>query len=369
MTGTLQGITVLDLSRLLPGPMASMILGDYGARVITIDTMVGGGGAVTSTRLASLERHKEILRINARSEKGHELLLDLVRRADVVIESFKPGSDRAMGLDYESLRAVNPALVYCSITGYGQTGPLSRMAGHDINFQGIAGIVDLSTPKGCDPVAPGVQTGDVMGGAMQAVIGVLLALYRRKQTGEGQFVDIAMADGLLPLLMLSVDMQRLGMPVRCGESILGGALACYGFYRTADNRHLAVGALEAKFFARLCAALGVPELAGVQYDMSVQDESRARLKEIFLKRTADEWEAMLGPLDVCVSKVATFEEVFENSQFRARGMVDGGEIGVPVKQGAIDTREERPVAKDAVLRELGLSEVQIDELRAQGAVG
>ena len=369
MTGTLEGITVLDLSRLLPGPMASMILGDYGARVIEVDTMVSGGGAVTSTHLPSLERHKEVLRINARSPGGHGLLLELVRRSDVVIESFRPGSDRGMGMDYESFRAVNPGIIYCSITEYGQSGPMSLKAGHDINFQSMAGVVDLSTPDGCEPVAPGVQTGDVMGGAMQAVIGVLLALYRRRQTGEGQFIDIAMADGLLPLLMLPVDMQRLGMPVRCGESILGGALACYGFYRTADGRHLAVGALEAKFFARLCAALGVPGLAGVQYDMSIQDESRARLQEIFLKKTADEWIAELGPLDVCVTKVATFAEVFDNSHFRERGMVDGGGIGVPIKLGAIDARGERSVAKDTVLKELGLDDVEIELLKAQGVVG
>jgi crotonobetainyl-CoA:carnitine CoA-transferase CaiB-like acyl-CoA transferase len=380
--GILEGVTVLDLSRLLPGPLASSVLADNGARVIEVDARVSSGEAVSRATLPSLHRKKESISLNVRTPRGHELFLELVKRADVVIESFRPQSARGIGVDYETARKVNPRIIFCSITGYGQTGPMSSMAGHDINYIASNGLADMLAPEGVSLSVPGIQLADVFGGSMQAVIGILLALMWRDKSGDGQHLDINMTEGAKALATLPFDFMRLGMPHRCGESVVGGGLGCYGFYRAADGAYLAVGALENKYFSRLCGALGVPELVPMHYDPDMQDQVRSRLQSVFSTKTAEQWDRELQAMDVCVTRVKKLEEATGQGSVTScevpetvsgAGVPGSFRFGQPVRLcDSPDVSPQRTAPPggqtDAILRELGLGSEEIGILRRDGVV-
>ncbi|MFP4429422.1 MAG: CaiB/BaiF CoA transferase family protein [Desulfovermiculus sp.] len=334
--GALTGKTVLDLSRMLPGPYCSMILADHGARIIAVEDK---RFARDPFFVSALYRNKEHMTLNLKSQAGREVFSRLVRQADVLIEGFRPGVTARLGVDYASMREINPRLVYCSITGYGQGGPQRDRAGHDVNYLAAAGVLDLIGTKEGPPVIPGIQIADLAGG-MNAVIGILLALLSREQSGSGQFVDISMSEaamGLLPFVLNQYN-QSGSRPVR-GDFILSHRYACYNTYQTADGRALSVGALEPKFWAGLCTHLGLEKYIEHQFDDSRRQEIVNAFERIFSQKTLAQWEEELMPLDVCCERVRNLEEAMAHPQFRDRGMVldfpdqDGRMIpslGVPV---------------------------------------
>jgi len=233
--GALTGITVLDLSRLLPGPFCSMILADHGARVIAIEDkrFVSEAGANTT-----VYRNKEHMTLNLKTKPGRDIFFSMADKADIILEGFRPGVTKRLGVDYDSIAAVNPGIIYCSISGYGQTGPYRNEAGHDVNYLSVSGVLDLFGEKDRPPSIPGIQIADMAGGGMNAAIGILMALYSREQTGRGQYIDISMTDGSLSLLSLVLSLKQFtGMPVNRADSFLSHRYACYNTYETADNRY------------------------------------------------------------------------------------------------------------------------------------
>lgn len=378
--GSLCGVKVIDLSRMLPGPYCSMVLADHGADVVAIEDR---RFAADDLFFSTLYRNKKHLCLNLKMPQGREIFFRLLKDADVLIEGFRPGVTQRLGVDYETLQEVRPELIYCSITGYGQTGPDRLRAGHDVNYLSMAGILDLIGPRNGPPTIPGVQIADIFGGAMQAVSGILLALFARERTGRGQYIDISMTDGLLGLLCLPSEIgNRKGRMPHRADNLLSHHYACYNVYRTSDNRFVAVGALENRFWTRLCILLGLPHYAGVQYDEQCREEMIEALRGAFLNRSAREWEKLLAEEDVCCSVVRTLEEVVTSPQFIERDMVvagckgsesEGPQFGIPIKlsdtPGTIRSMPDSfGGSSEQILYDLGYSAGQIAELREQNVI-
>jgi alpha-methylacyl-CoA racemase len=261
--------------------------------------------------------------VDLKDSDGREAFLSLAGAADVVVESFRPGVVDRLGVGYDAVSARNPGVVYCSTSGYGQSGPAAQWAGHDIDYLAVGGYLAMSTPgvEGAPPL-PGATVADAAAGGMQAALAITAALAGRAKTGRGAYLDVSVAEGVLFLMSLAVDEQlALGGEVRPGHDVLSGRYACYATYAGSDGKWLAVGAIEAKFFANLCAALGCPELAGSQYDDSAQAGIRAALAAAFATRTRGEWVAALAGADTCVAPVLEVSEVASYPQFAARGVV------------------------------------------------
>ncbi len=320
----LDGVTVLDLTRLLPGAAATMLLANFGAEVIKIEEpggdyarhmppFVDREGAV----FRATNRGKKSIALDLKTQEGKQALRDLGATADVLIEGFRPGVMTRLGLDYETLRPLNERLIYVSLTGYGQTGPLAGAAGHDINYIALGGLLDITG------AIPGAQIADLAGGSMQAAIGILLALLARQKTGRGQYVDVSMMDGVVWLLALPLAVYAAtGELPRSGETLLTGRFACYNTYICADGRSVAVGALEPKFWAALCGRLAVPELIAGQF---AEGESRTAaietLRRIFAAKAAAEWLSSFQGDDVCVTLVQDLAEVAAQHQSRDREVI------------------------------------------------
>jgi len=306
VTGPLSGIVVLDLTRLLPGAVATQQLVDWDAEVIKIEQPGTGDYARTMNPavFARTNSGKKSVALDLKDPKGREALLGLARQADVLMEGFRPGVMTRLGLSFEELHAVNKRLIYVSLTGYGQVGPFAQLAGHDVNYMALGGVLSLNLP-----VIPGVQIADLVGGSMQSVILILLALVARQQTGEGRHVDVSMYAGVTSLLTIPLAAwHATGREPVTGQEILSGRYACYNLYQAADARWLAVGALEPKFWAELCTQLGCPELIARQFE-EPRDEVKARIGAIFLTRSAQEWFDQLRATDCCVTPVRTVSEV------------------------------------------------------------
>ena len=378
--GALTGITVLDLSRLLPGPFGSMILADHGARVISIEDkrFIADGFFITTAN-----RNKEHLSLNLKTPEGKEIFFRLVKTADIVIEGFRPGVVQRLGVDYDTVCNVNPGIIYCSITGYGQTGPYVNRAGHDINYLSTSGILDLIGDPDSPPAIPGVQVADIAGGGMNAVIGILLALVARNQTGKGQYIDISMTDGMLGFLSIPLFFHQLTRqsPMR-SDSMLSHRYACYNTYETADGRFLSIGAVEHRFWKMLCDHLELPEYISLQCDDSRRMEIIDTLRAVFRQKTIDQWSNELGDMDICWSKVQNLEEVLQDPMFREREMVvdlegkDGKTtpvFGVPVKLSQTPGKVRTPAvgfgeSTVSILREIGYAEDDITLFQKNGIV-
>src|SRR5947209_12622116 len=303
MSLPLEGLRVLDLTRLLPGGFCSMLLADFGAEVIKVeDTGLGDyvrwappfyEGAERSAGSAlflSLNRGKRSIRVDLKSDAGKEVLLRLARDADGLLESFRPGVLDRLGVGYERLRAENPRLVYCAITGYGQDGPGRDRSGHDLNYLGLNAILGLTGEADGEPVPSAVQIADLGGGALMAVVGILMALRERERSGQGQLVDCSMFDGSLSfLVMLAAEMLAGGPPPRRGELRLGGGIVCYRPYRCADG-YVTLGALEPKFWSAFCRGVGREDLVDHAFDPPGSEAHRA-VGEIFAGRTREQWRA------------------------------------------------------------------------------
>ena len=376
--GALSGITVLDLSRLLPGPFCSMILADHGARVISVEDK---RFMADDFFITTVNRNKEHMSLNLKTPEGKEIFFRLVKKIDILLEGFRPGVVNRLGIDYETIRNVNPKIIYCSITGYGQTGPYRNRAGHDVNFLGYSGVLNLMGEPDRPPSIPGVQIADIAGGGMNAAIGVLLALLARDKTGKGQYIDISMTDGMVSLLPLTLFFQqRTGENPKRGESLLSHRYAFYNTYETADGRHITIGAVENRFWKLLCEHLGVPEYTPLQYNENRRQEILAFMRTTFKKKTLAEWEAELADLDVCWGRVQNLDEVLQDPLFLEREMIvdirqkKRGKIttlGVPVKLSETPgTVRTPPVdfgeSTVSILQELGYTEDQIKAFADKG---
>jgi len=384
----LAGIRVLDLTRLLPGPMATLHLADMGADVVKIeDTETGDysramgharGVPPMSDFFRLVNRNKRAMRLDLKQAQGREVFLRLAKGADVVVEGFRPGVMAKLGVGYEALAAVNPGLVYCSITGYGQNGPYAHRAGHDVNYIGYAGVGDqIGTAE--EPVVPNFQIADLLGGALTPVMGILAALIDARSSGRGRHVDVAMTDAvfahaIFPLLGF---LERGRTPPR-GSGMLGGGLPCYNVYRTRDGRWMAVGALERKFWETLCDILGCPELKGkhIVYGEDARPV-KERLAAAFGSRTQREWSEVFARADCCVSPILTVDEALENEQLRARKMIasDDGltQPAFPLKFSEFEFGIGRPAPgrgehTEEILREAGYREAEIAALRGDGVI-
>jgi crotonobetainyl-CoA:carnitine CoA-transferase CaiB-like acyl-CoA transferase len=366
---------VLDLSRQLPGPYCSMLLADLGADVLAVYAPTDPMGM----GIPLLGRNKRSLTLNLKAPEGRDIFHRLAREADVVLEGARPGVAARLGVDYATLSRLNPRLVYCSISGYGQDGPYRDRVGHDVNYLGFAGVLHGTGPAGGPPIIPGVQIADIGGGALMATVGILAALLARETTGKGQFVDISMMDGavawnVVNLMRFLIEGQE---PVR-GDGLLTGHHPCYAIYETKDGRHVTVGALEPHFWRTLCVELGMPELAERQFaDGAERDEMFVRIRAKFRERTMAEWVERLAALDICFGPVATLGEMMANPQVRHRQMIvelDGRRtLGSPIKLSDTPPEVRTPpptlgAHTAAVLQELGYSSGDVAALRERGVV-
>jgi len=326
----LDGITILDLTRLLPGAVATMMLGDFGAEIIKIEEP-GIGDPARHSRAGikqpgayflATNRNKRSVTINLKHERGREVFLKLVEKADALVEGFRPGVMDRLGVGYETLKALNPRLIYCAITGYGQDGPYRLRAGHDANYLSVAGLLSVNGPKGGAPTLSGVQLADLAGGSLHAVMGVLLALQTRARTGEGQFVDVSMTDGSLSMMYVPfASFLANGAQPQRGNEGLSGRYACYQIYETKDGRYLSLGALEHKFWENACRVLGREDFIGKCFNDDAQEEMIAAFREIFKTRTAAEWLAAFENVDTCVALVNDIAEMIEDPQIKHRGLI------------------------------------------------
>src|SRR3954470_9040031 len=353
MALALQGVRVLDLSRLLPGGFCSLLLADFGADVIKVeDTGMGDyvrwsppyyEGADDSAKGAlflALNRNKRSIRIDLKNESGREVLLRLAKDADVLLESFRPGVLDRLGVGYETLREANPGLVICAITGYGQDGPLRDRSGHDMNYLGLVGLLGLTGEAGGPPIQAAGQIADVGGGALMAAFGIMAALRHRDRTGEGQVVDVSMADGALSWLAMGAARHFAdgSVPQRGGLE-LAGSLVCYRPYQCADG-WVTLGALEPKFWQAWCRGVGREDLVEKQFEQP-GSAAHVEVQSIFMERTREQWEAFAGEHDCCLEPVLGLDEALDSELVHAREMVvavdqPGAEsevrlLGVPVR--------------------------------------
>ncbi|MED3642223.1 CaiB/BaiF CoA-transferase family protein [Caldifermentibacillus hisashii] len=352
----LQSIRVLDLSRLLPGPFCTMLLADFGAEVIKIEAPELGDYArqyepkidENSVMFHSLNRNKKSVTLDLKTDEGKDQFLQMVGKADVVVESFRPGVMKRLGLDFPVLEKINPRLIYCAISGYGQTGPYAEMPGHDINYISYAGLLELMGEKDGKPIVPAVQVADLAGGAYPAVTGILLALLEREKSGKGQFIDISMMDGVISLLQSTLPNYLMkNIPSKRGEQMLSGGLACYEVYQTKDGRWLAVGALEMKFWRVFCQKIGKPEwIALLNEPDEVQYKLTHDIQNVIYTKTLEEWMDIFDDAEACVSPVLNFAELVNHPQVQARKMFEAIEQdGIPVKHIGIPIKLSRTPGK------------------------
>ncbi len=332
----LADIRVLDLTRLLPGPVATLRLAEMGADVLKIEDpgagdyarAIGPARREVSQFFVAVNRGKRFLRLDLKDPAGRDALLHLVDTADVLVESFRPGVMDRLGLGWPALKARNPRLVMCAISGYGADGPLAQWAGHDINYTGLAGMLAQNAGPDGRPVLPNLQVGDLLGGAQSAVQGILAALVAVKCGGPGRFVDVSMTDAVFAHNLMPLVAHNDGHAAPPGRDLLTGGVPCYNVYRALDGRWMAVGALELKFWQACCAVLARPDLAARHWQLGQRvggDDAlavQAELDALFATRTQAQWCALFDGVDCCVTPVLDTAQALAHPLFRARGMVE-----------------------------------------------
>ncbi|HSB99326.1 MAG TPA: CaiB/BaiF CoA-transferase family protein [Burkholderiaceae bacterium] len=384
MSGPLTGLRVIELASIGPGPMCAMLLADQGADVTRVDRVEPSGlGVPLDPRHDVTGRGRRSIALDLKHPVGRDAVLRLIDRTDVLIEGWRPGVAERLGLGPDDCAARNPRLVYGRMTGYGQSGPLAQAAGHDINYIALTGALHAIGPAGGAPVPPLNLIGDYGGGALYLAFGLMAALYERERSGRGQVVDAAMVDGASSLLSIFHGMlaARRWDDSRRGANLLDGGAPFYGTYATSDGRHVALGALEPKFFRAFCQAAGRPDLAERQFDDGGRGP-RDELEAIFASRTRDEWERFGAEHDVCVAPVLEGEEPARDPQLRARGMflsVDTpwegkamASLRTPVRLlGADPALRPAPRLGEHtrdVLAEAGFAEAEVASLQAAGVI-
>lgn len=393
MKGPLASLKVLDFSTLLPGPFASLLLADMGAQVLRVESptrmdlvrVLPPHDDGVSASHAYLNRNKRSIALDLKRPEAVEVVKQLVREYDIVLEQFRPGVMDKLGVGYEALKAINPKLIYVSITGYGQTGPYRDRAGHDINYLALAGVASYTGRKDTGPLPLGVQLADIAGGSLHGVMGLLAAVIHRQQTGEGQQVDVSMTDCAFSLNgMAGAGYLACGVePGMEAQALNGGSF--YDYYRTRDGRWFSVGSLEPQFMQQFCAAIGRPELAARGLSPKAEDQ-RLLKREIaieFEKRDFADWCERFAAVDACVEPMLPLSEAVEHPQIQARGLVtevprgDGHsqrQMACPIRFSAgLPAPKHIGVAAGAhsaeVLAELGYSDEQVAALKAAGALG
>jgi alpha-methylacyl-CoA racemase len=384
--GALDGLRILDLTRLLPGPYCTLLLADMGADVVKVEDPSGGDPARhypplrgdTGALFLLVNRNKRSLTLNLKTDTGRDLLLRLADSADVLVEGFRPGVMDRLGLGYPTLRERNPRLIYSSLSGFGRNGPYSQRPAHDVNYVALGGSLGFNVDAQGQPVMPAVQAADMAGGALAAVA-ILGAVVARERTGIGQRVDTSLfgaAVSWLPTLFAST-LAGGGVPARPGEPPLAGGLPQYGIYATQDGRYVTLGALEPRFFQAFCTAVGRPDLAGL-----APGALRAELRAIFGSRTLAEWERSLEGVETCFAPVRTLEEAANDPQAEALGLftsVQHPRLGAVPQIGPAFALSDTPAEvrvpppelgehTAAVLAEIGVSQAEVRALAARGVV-
>jgi alpha-methylacyl-CoA racemase len=382
----LADVVVLDFSTVGPGSRCSRLLADYGARVVKVGAPARKAGVQVRPAFwaYSANRGMQQVRVDLKAEAGRDAFLRLADRADVVIESFRPGVVDRLGIGYAAVRARNPRIVYCSTSGFGQTGPAALWAGHDLDYLAVGGYLHTGGRRGDGgPPLPGATIADSAAGGMHAALAIFAALRRREKTGEGEYLDVAVAEGVLSLMSLSIDQHlATGAEPAPGHDILTGRYACYDTYRARDGRWLAVAAIEPHFYANLCKALGCERWLAHQQDDAVQDEIRRDFAAAFATRDRDVWTAALAPADTCVAPVYEIPELVRDRQFEARGaftealhptagrfrQVGPVLAGMRRPEGPVPVPDGERTDTAALLRDAGLDEAALRALRENGTI-
>jgi len=389
--GPLTGVVVLDLASVGPAARCTRVLADYGATVVKVGSVPGRGVEPLRPPFYAYSgaRHLSHVSVDLKDPDGRSAFLELVRGADVVVESFRPGVIDRLGVGFDVLRSVNPRVILCSTSGYGQDGPRSQWAGHDINYLAVGGYLASTEPAadGGPPVS-GATVADAAGGGMHAALAIMAALLGRGVDGPGVHLDVAIADGVLWLTSLAVDEYlATGSPVGFGHNIITGRYACYDTYRCADGKWLAGGAIEPKFFANLCRLLGLERWIGSERDDDAQDAIRADFAAVFVTEDRDTWVAELAAADTCVSPVLAADELIDDEQYVARrafvdavpaggtGAVPGvfrqvGPVlaGMPGVGDEVTAGDAARSDTDGLLAAAGVPVERIAELRSKGVV-
>jgi crotonobetainyl-CoA:carnitine CoA-transferase CaiB-like acyl-CoA transferase len=387
VSGPLAGVRVLDLTRLLPGGYCTLLLADLGADVVKVEEPGRGDYIRWSPPLVdgvsaahrALNRGKRSITLDLKATEGPEVLLRLAQMADVLVESFRPGVMDRLGVGWGRM-AERTNLIYCAITGYGQDGPYRDLVGHDINYMGYAGALWLGGPAGSEPQLPGVQVGDLGGGAVTAAVGILAALFERQRTGRRRFVDVSMLDGVVSWLSIHLGNHFADPRMLAAARPLSGDLACYRVYRCSDGRYVTVGALEPQFWRALCGTLGCPELIDDQYAApSRQAEIAERIQAVFSTKSRDEWVSRFSSTPACVGPVNDLAEAARDPQVRHRGMIaeiNGRPVGSgnPIKvEGGEPQPSLRPAPRlgqdtDEMLAQAGFADEELSALRSSGTI-
>ncbi|RFU66879.1 CaiB/BaiF CoA-transferase family protein [Bacillus sp. V59.32b] len=382
----LHGLKVLDFSTLLPGPYATMMLADLGAEVLRVESHVRADDTRSfpplvngvSAAHSNLNRSKQSIALDLKKAEAIEIVKELVMDHDIILEQFRPGVMERLGIGYESLKEANPGIIFCSLTGYGQSGPFRNRPGHDINYLSVSGIMGYSGRQDTGPSLLGTQVADIAGGSLHAIIGILSAVIYRERTGEGQWVDISMTDSCFAMnTMLGAGFVATDEAHPERESMLLNGGTYYDFYQTSDGRYFSVGSLEPKFLIALCEAIGRPELVH-----GTDSDFKKTLKEVFLQRTFTEWNSIFASIDACVEPVLDFGEACNHPQIQAREMI----TEVPDKNGNSQRQIANPVKStafkpvyshigsdlgehtDKILEKLGRNSEEKEALRRSGVI-
>lgn len=387
----LKSINILDLTRLLPGGYCTQLLGDMGADVIKIE-QPGIGDYIRwippymkkeSGLFLAINRNKKSMTLNLKTTQGQKIFYRLVESADVIIEGYRPGVVKKLGVDYKTVKAFNPKVIYCSLSGYGQDGPYQDWVGHDINYIGIGGILGI-TGATHEPVIPGVQIADLAGGGMLATIAILVALFTRERIGVGQYIDVAMLDGIVSWLSIHAGKYFIDqeIPIR-GDMPLSGGAASYNIYETKDGKLISLGILEKQFWKNLCRVVGREDLEGAPYfELSHREELKDILQAIFRTKNQAEWIRLLNSADVPCGPVNTIDEVFKDPQVLHRNMIcemdhptEGHikQLGIPIKFSESPGQLRLPPPQlgehsTEILRSLGYTTAEIQTFRTEGVI-
>jgi crotonobetainyl-CoA:carnitine CoA-transferase CaiB-like acyl-CoA transferase len=389
----LKGCRILDLTLTLPGPYCTHLLADFGAEVIKVENPEVGGDWFrhekpsvkgVGFRFLDLNRNKKSLTLNLKSPAGKEIFFALVKTSQVVVEGFRPGVVERLGIDYPRVREVNPRTVYCSISGYGQDGPYRLLAGHDINYLGYSGLLDLVGYEDRPPSLPSIPIADYSAGGLMAVVGILLALMAAQRTGKGQFVDISMLDGVMGFQHAPLaEYLATGAAPERGKFWLAGNIPCYSLYEAKDGKAITLGPLEPHFWANLCRALGREDFIDQQWAEGEKgQEVYTFLKRTFRQKTRDEWIAFFQGQDVCLGPVKDICEALEDPQVRHRQMIVEVEhphvgrlkqIGIPIKLSETPGEIDNPAPSlgqhtDEILNELGYHSADIEKFRKEKVI-
>ena len=383
---------MLDLSRLLPGPYCSLLLADLGMEVLKVEDTEQGDYMRTmgpirkkdSAYFLALNRNKKSMTLNLKVKEGKEVFYNLTNSYDILLEGFRPGVMDRLGVGYQDLKKRNPRVIFCSLSGYGQEGPYRERSGHDINYIGLAGILEVTGAKQGPPIIPGVQIADIGGGGMMAAIAILAASIHREKTGEGQYLDVSMLDSAISWLSIHAGKYFMDkeLPKR-GEMHLSGRYACYQVYPTEDGRYMSLGALEPKFWKNFCETIGRRDFILKQF---IEGEEQLRIIEevqkLFKTKTQKEWVDLFKNVDACCEPILTLEEVSHHPQVLHRQMVKELEhpvegktqqIGSPIKssQFSFEVRTPPPAWGEhtiEVLKTIGYSEEDIRHLKEVKAI-